>query len=156
MRTTLISAVALAVVCGWQALAQTSACVKGVVTGSSGALVCGSRLGGARLGGLKSPIFDPFRVSPARRTATGYIRLPLPADIPAARFDAVTRSHIQAYPRDYPLPDRRFSDQSGQRSFSISIRRSLQNRFSFWWRRDSAKESAVVDSVQRLWIGGRS
>ena len=116
MRTTLISALALALVCGRQAFAQTSAGVVGVVTDSSGALVPGARL---------SPIFEPFPVSPVPRTASG------------------------------DLPDHRFSDQSGQRSFSISIRRSLQNRCSFWWHSDSANESAVVDSVQRLWIGGR-
>src|SRR5580700_10155320 len=114
MRTTLISAVALAVVCGWQAFAQTSGGVKGVVTDSRGALAPG-----ARLGGSMSPIFDPFRVSPAGGTENGDIRVPFPANIPAARFDAVTSSLIQAYPRAYPLPDRRFSDQSGQRSFSI-------------------------------------
>ena len=39
MRTAWISAIAVATMCGWQALAQTSAGVRGVVTDSSGALV---------------------------------------------------------------------------------------------------------------------
>jgi len=44
MRTTLISAIAVAMVCGWRASAQTSASVKGVVTDSSGALVPGAEI----------------------------------------------------------------------------------------------------------------
>src|SRR5216683_717425 len=44
MRTTWISAVAVAMICGCQAFAQTSAGVKGVVTDSSGALVPGTEI----------------------------------------------------------------------------------------------------------------
>jgi hypothetical protein len=50
MRTTLISAVAVALVCGWQVFAQTSAGVKGVVTDSSGALVPGAEVVVTNLG----------------------------------------------------------------------------------------------------------
>jgi hypothetical protein len=39
MRSTSIPSVAVAILCGWQAFAQTSAGVKGLVTDSSGALV---------------------------------------------------------------------------------------------------------------------
>src|SRR5258708_37774071 len=44
MRTTLIAAVAGAMICGWQALAQTPAGAKGVVTDSRGALVPGAEI----------------------------------------------------------------------------------------------------------------
>ena len=44
MRITWISALAVAILCGWQAVAQTSAGVKGVVTDSSGALVPGAMI----------------------------------------------------------------------------------------------------------------
>src|SRR5882724_7487364 len=44
MRITWISAVAVAILCGWQAVAQTSAGVKGAVTDSSGALVPGAMI----------------------------------------------------------------------------------------------------------------
>ena len=44
MRTTWISAFTLAMVFGWQAFAQTSAGVNGVVTDSSGALVPGANI----------------------------------------------------------------------------------------------------------------
>src|SRR5262245_21198554 len=44
MRIAWISALAIAIVCGWQAFAQTSAGVKGVVTDSSGALVAGAMI----------------------------------------------------------------------------------------------------------------
>ncbi len=44
MRITWISAIAVAILCGWQAVAQTSAGVKGVVTDSSGALVPGAMI----------------------------------------------------------------------------------------------------------------
>src|SRR6185503_20819161 len=48
------------------------------------------------------PIYDPFSVTPAPGTASGYTRTPFPGSvIPAARFDAVTSRLIQAY----PLPD---------------------------------------------------
>ena len=47
-------------------------------------------------------IYDPFSVTPAPGTASGYSRTPFPGSvIPAARFDAVTSRLIQAY----PLPD---------------------------------------------------
>ena len=42
MRTRWISALAIAILCGWQAMAQTSAGVTGTVTDSSGALVPGA------------------------------------------------------------------------------------------------------------------
>src|SRR5260370_34399653 len=80
MRTTLIPAVAVAMLCGWQALAQTSAGVKGVVTDSSGALVPGAEvvvtnLGtGARRQTLTNetgvdevPLLPPGRYTIARR-----------------------------------------------------------------------------------------
>ena len=44
MRTTWISALTVTMLCGWQAFAQTSAGVKGVVTDSSGALVPGATI----------------------------------------------------------------------------------------------------------------
>src|SRR5438876_11475935 len=44
MRTTWISALTVTMLCGWQAFAQTSAGVKGVVTDSSGALVPGAMI----------------------------------------------------------------------------------------------------------------
>lgn len=44
MRISWISALAVAMVCNWQAVAQTSAGVKGVVTDSSGALVTGAMI----------------------------------------------------------------------------------------------------------------
>src|ERR1700674_2022524 len=44
MRITWISVAAVAIGCGWQAFAQTSAGVKGVVTDSSGALVPGAEI----------------------------------------------------------------------------------------------------------------
>jgi hypothetical protein len=48
------------------------------------------------------PIYDPFSVSAAPGTASGYTRTPFPGKvIPAVRFDAVTGRLIQAY----PLPD---------------------------------------------------
>src|SRR5438876_7929051 len=44
MRTTWISALTVTMLCGWQAFAQTSAGVKGLVTDSSGALVPGAMI----------------------------------------------------------------------------------------------------------------
>jgi hypothetical protein len=44
MRTTLISAIAVGMLCGWQASSQTSAGIKGVVTDSSGALAPGAEI----------------------------------------------------------------------------------------------------------------
>jgi hypothetical protein len=44
MRTTLISAVATALVCCWQGFAQTSARATGVLADSSGALVPGAEI----------------------------------------------------------------------------------------------------------------
>src|SRR5712692_1615237 len=74
MRSTLISVVAVAIVCGWEAFAQTSAGVKGVVTDSSGALVPGAEIvvtnldTGARrqtltneTGGYEVPLLQPGR-----------------------------------------------------------------------------------------------
>ena len=59
MRTTFSSAVALALVWGLQAFAQTSAGVKGVVTDSSGALVPGAEYfeieGAGHLPGFQKP-----------------------------------------------------------------------------------------------------
>src|SRR5436305_12385114 len=80
MRTTWISALTVAMVCGWQASAQTSAGIKGVVTDSSGALVPGAdiivtNLGtGARrqtltneTGAYEIPLLQPGRYSIAGR-----------------------------------------------------------------------------------------
>jgi Carboxypeptidase regulatory-like domain/TonB dependent receptor len=45
------------------------------------------------------PIYDPFSVSPAPGTASGYTRSPFTGGvIPVSRFDAVTGRLIQAYP----------------------------------------------------------
>ena len=80
MRTTWISAVAVATICGWQTLAQTSAGVKGVVTDSSGALMPGTEItvtnldNGARrqtvtndTGGYEVPLLPPGRYTIAGR-----------------------------------------------------------------------------------------
>src|ERR1700736_3463426 len=74
MRTTWISALALTIVCGCPAFAQTSAGVKGVVTDSSGALVPAAEIvvtnldTGARrqtltneTGGYDVPLLQPGR-----------------------------------------------------------------------------------------------
>lgn len=80
MRTTWISAVAVATICGWQTFAQTSAGVKGVVTDSSGALMPGTEItvtnldNGARrqtvtndTGGYEVPLLPPGRYTIAGR-----------------------------------------------------------------------------------------
>src|SRR6266436_1431391 len=74
MRTTWISALTFAIVCGWQAFAQTSAGIKGSVTDSSGALVPAAEIvvtnldTGARrqtltneTGGYEVPLLQPGR-----------------------------------------------------------------------------------------------
>src|SRR6266567_8089589 len=74
MRTTWISAIAVATMCGWQALAQTSAGVRGVVTDASGALVPGAEIAVTNLdtgakrqtltnetGGYEVPLLQPGR-----------------------------------------------------------------------------------------------
>jgi hypothetical protein len=162
MRTTLISAVAAALLCDWQAFAQTSARATGVLADSSGAFVPGAELVVTTLDfrerqgtlasvntvptlaecpprGLPGGALDfgPFLVSPAPGTASSAIRVPCPGNVPAARFYAVTSRLIQAY----PLPDHRFSDQAGPPERESVL--------------PSANESLVGDSVQWLWIGGR-
>ena len=80
MRTTLISMLAVATVCGWQAFAQTSAGIKGVVTDSSGALVPGAEIVVTNLdtrarrqtltnetGGYDVPLLPPGRYTIAGR-----------------------------------------------------------------------------------------
>jgi hypothetical protein len=80
MRTTLISVVAVVIVCGWEAFAQTSAGVKGVVTDSSGALVPGADIVVTNLdtgakrqtltnetGGYEVPLLQPGRYTIAGR-----------------------------------------------------------------------------------------
>src|SRR5450432_819974 len=80
MRTTLISTVAVAIVCGWQAFAQTSAGVKGIVTDSSGAMVPGAEIvvtnldTGARRQTLTSEtgVYDVPLLQPGRYTIAGH------------------------------------------------------------------------------------
>src|SRR6202790_5272071 len=79
MRTTCISALALAIVCGCPAFAQTSAGVKGVVTDSSGALVPGAEIvvtnldTGARRQTLTSEtgVYEVPLLPPGRYTIAG-------------------------------------------------------------------------------------
>ena len=80
MRTTWISALTFAMLCGWQAFAQTSAGIKGLVTDSSGALVPGAMIVATNLdtgarretatndsGVYQFPLLQPGRYSIAAR-----------------------------------------------------------------------------------------
>src|SRR5260370_32745083 len=108
MRTTLISAVAVALVCGWQLFAQTSAGVKGVVTDCSGALVPGAEvvvtnLGtGARRQTLtnETGVYEVPLLPPGRYTIAG--RKP--------GFKQATRDGLELEPNqtpqiDFPMTD---------------------------------------------------
>src|SRR5438128_1519800 len=80
MRTTWISAVAVAMVCGWHAFAQTSAGIKGSVTDSSGALVPGANI-----------IVSNLDTGAKRETATnesGVYQFPL---LPPGRYTIAAR-----------------------------------------------------------------
>src|SRR5882672_7743006 len=69
MRSTWISALTVTMLCGWQAFAQTSAGVKGVVTDSSGALVPGATRETAtdESGVYQFPLLQPGRYAIAAR-----------------------------------------------------------------------------------------
>src|SRR5437667_659476 len=120
MRITWISVVAVAIGCGWQAFAQTSAGVTGVVTDSSGALVPGAMIvvtnldNGARRetatsdsGVYQFPLLQPGRYTIAARKQG---------------FKQVTRAGIELELNQIAQID--FTMAAGEVSESIEVRAS--------------------------------